>query len=84
MTQPATGRPAPRRVPHRPVRPLTAPARATAALLSLAARVRQPLAGDGGYSTETVIVTALLAAAALAVIGIIVAKVTGLANSINM
>lgn len=39
---------------------------------------------DGGYSTEAVIVTALLVVAALAVIGIIVSKVTGKANSINL
>ena len=45
-----------------------------------AARLRD----DSGYTTETVIVTSLLAALALAVIAIIVAKVTGLANSLNV
>jgi hypothetical protein len=39
---------------------------------------------DDGYTTETAIVTALLAALAIAVIGIIVAKVTGKANSIDL
>jgi hypothetical protein len=37
---------------------------------------------DAGYSTETVIVTALLVVAAIVVIGIIVAKVTAKANGI--
>jgi hypothetical protein len=39
---------------------------------------------DGGYSTEAVLVTALLVAMALVVIGIIVAKVTSKANDINL
>ena len=39
---------------------------------------------DAGYTTETVIVTALLAAAALAVVAAIVAKVTARANSITL
>jgi hypothetical protein len=39
---------------------------------------------DGGYSTEAVLVTALLVAMALVVIGIIVAKVTSKANNINL
>ena len=39
---------------------------------------------DGGYSTEAVLVTALLVLAAIAVIGIIATKVTGKANSINL
>jgi hypothetical protein len=39
---------------------------------------------DRGYSTEAVVVTALLAAAALAVIGAIVAKVTDKAASISL
>ena len=38
---------------------------------------------DAGYSTEAVIVTALLAALALAAVGIIVAKVIAKANSIT-
>ncbi|MGW4115273.1 hypothetical protein ACWEFJ_30735 [Actinosynnema sp. NPDC004786] len=42
---------------------------------------RQP---DAGYSTETVLVTALLVVAALAVIAIVIAKVTEKANGITM
>ena len=38
---------------------------------------------DAGYSTEAVIVTALLVALALAAVGIIVAKVIAKANSIT-
>ena len=38
---------------------------------------------EAGYSTETVIVTALLAALALTAVGIIVAKVVAKANSIT-
>ncbi|OJF13145.1 hypothetical protein [Couchioplanes caeruleus] len=39
---------------------------------------------DGGYSTEAVLVTALLVVLAIAVIAIIATKVTGKANSINL
>lgn len=39
---------------------------------------------DGGYSTEAVLVTALLVLAAILVIGIIVGKVTDKANGINL
>jgi len=39
---------------------------------------------DAGYSTETVLVTALLVVAALVVIAIIVVKITDKANSINL
>ncbi|MGW9205674.1 hypothetical protein ACWGR4_01620 [Embleya sp. NPDC055664] len=39
---------------------------------------------DDGYTTETVIVTALLAAAAIAIVAIIVAKITGKANGIDL
>jgi hypothetical protein len=39
---------------------------------------------ERGYSTEAVVVTALLAALALAVLAIIVAKVTEKANGINL
>ncbi len=39
---------------------------------------------DGGYSTEAVLVTALLVGLAIVVIGIIALKVTGKANSINL
>jgi hypothetical protein len=38
---------------------------------------------DAGYTTETVIVTALLAALALTAVGIIVAKVVTAANHIS-
>ena len=49
-----------------------------------ARRDRLRAEGDAGYSTETVLVTALLVAAALLVVGIIVAKVTAKANGINL
>jgi hypothetical protein len=39
---------------------------------------------EAGYSTETVLVTALLVVLALAVIAILVAKVTSKANGINL
>ena len=39
---------------------------------------------DGGYSTEAVVATAVLAAGALAVIGIIIARVTNKANSLDL
>ncbi|WP_018788584.1 hypothetical protein [Micromonospora sp. CNB394] len=39
---------------------------------------------DGGYSTEAVLVTALLVTLAIVVIGIIAVKVAGKANSINL
>ena len=39
---------------------------------------------DGGYSTEAVLVTALLVTLAIVVIGIIALKVAGKANSINL
>ena len=39
---------------------------------------------EAGYSTETVLVTALLVAAALAVVAIIVAKVVTKAHSIDL
>jgi len=42
---------------------------------------RQP---EAGYSTETVLVTALLVVAALAVIAIVIAKVTDKANGITL
>ena len=38
---------------------------------------------EAGYTTETVIVTALLAALALTAVGIIVAKVVSAANNIS-
>jgi hypothetical protein len=39
---------------------------------------------EAGYSTETVLVTALLVVAALAIIAIIVAKVTAKATAITL
>jgi hypothetical protein len=39
---------------------------------------------DGGYSTEAVVVTAVLVALALVVLGIVAVKVTTKANSINL
>ncbi len=76
MPHPGTPRPAASRPPL--------PVRAALQAAAHAGWLRDRLRDDAGYTTETVIVTALLAAAALAVIGIIVAKVTGLADSINM
>jgi hypothetical protein len=49
-----------------------------------ARQVRKTMAADGGYSTETVIVTALLVIMGIAVVGIIVAKVTAKANGIDL
>lgn len=49
-----------------------------------ARRVRKAMAADGGYSTETVIVTALLVIMGIAVIGIIVSKVTAKASGIDL
>jgi hypothetical protein len=39
---------------------------------------------DAGYASEAVLVTALLIVAALVVIGILVAKITNKANSIDL
>ena len=39
---------------------------------------------DAGYSTETVLVTALLVVIALAVIAVVAAKVTAKANGIDL
>jgi hypothetical protein len=39
---------------------------------------------EAGYTTETVVVTALLVVAAIVVVAIIVAKVTAKANGINL
>ncbi|MEE4590979.1 hypothetical protein V2J94_03545 [Streptomyces sp. DSM 41524] len=49
-----------------------------------AARVRRRAHGDAGYTTETVVVTALLAVLAITVVGIIVGKVLGKAHSIDL
>ncbi|MFE6287860.1 hypothetical protein [Streptomyces sp. NPDC057877] len=58
---------------------------------TLARRVRAHLAvlrrqarSDAGYSTEAIVVTALLALLALTAVGIIVAKVTAKANGIDL
>ncbi|MGW2055896.1 hypothetical protein ACWCOZ_18595 [Streptomyces sp. NPDC001840] len=48
------------------------------------AEVRRRARSDAGYSTETVVVTALLAALSLTVVGIIVAKVSGKASGIDL
>lgn len=58
-------------------------------LLAAAGHLRRRLAnarrsGDAGYTTETVLVTALLVALAITVIAIIVAKVTAAASAINL
>ncbi|MFI0769221.1 hypothetical protein ACH4TQ_30675 [Streptomyces sp. NPDC021218] len=54
------------------------------ALHGHAALVRRRARGDAGYTTETVVVTALLAVLAITVVGIIVAKVVGKAHSIDL
>ena len=46
--------------------------------------LRERAADDRGMTTETVIITAALAALAIVVTGIIVAKVTGKAESIDV
>lgn len=48
------------------------------------ADVRRNTRRDAGYTTETILVTALLTILALTVLGIIIAKVTGKANSIDL
>jgi hypothetical protein len=69
---------------HRPAPAHNALARITAWPVLAARAAAARLRDDSGYTTETVIVTSLLAALALAVIAIIVAKVTGLANALNV
>jgi hypothetical protein len=49
-----------------------------------AARAQHRREPDAGYSTETVVVTAILVALAIGVLGVIAAKVTSKANSINL
>ncbi|MBC9718015.1 hypothetical protein H9Y04_36330 [Streptomyces sp. TRM66268-LWL] len=56
----------------------------TARTRGWARQVRKGLADDAGYSTETVIVTALLVIMGIAVIGIIAAKVLGKASGIDL
>ncbi|OIK01062.1 hypothetical protein BIV25_06070 [Streptomyces sp. MUSC 14] len=48
------------------------------------AEIREQTHSDAGYTTETIIVTALLAILGLTVVGIIVAKVTAKANGIDL
>ncbi|MER6075160.1 hypothetical protein ABT187_41465 [Streptomyces sp. NPDC001817] len=48
------------------------------------AEIRRQARSDAGYTTETIVVTALLAILGLTVVGIIVAKVTAKANSIDL
>ncbi|MFF4501616.1 hypothetical protein [Streptomyces sp. NPDC001401] len=48
------------------------------------AEARRQARSDAGYTTETIVVTALLAILALTVVGIIVAKVTAKANGIDL
>lgn len=50
----------------------------------LIGRLRTLARDERGYSTETVLITALLVALAIAVIAIIAAKVTDKATSINL
>lgn len=57
---------------------------ATARMRQLRARLRELARDERGYSTETVLVTALLVALAIAVIAIIALKVKGKADSINL
>jgi hypothetical protein len=58
---------------------IRAAARMLRARLAAAHRTR-----DAGYTTETVVVTALLVALAIAAIAIIVAKVIAKANGLNL
>ncbi len=46
--------------------------------------LRDNARNDAGYSTETVIITALLVALAIGAIGVITAKVMGKARGINL
>ncbi|MEU6572553.1 hypothetical protein [Streptomyces sp. NPDC046805] len=48
------------------------------------AEVRRHARSDAGYTTETIVVTALLAILALTVVGVIVSKVTAKANGIDL
>ena len=50
----------------------------------LRARLAQARNNDGGYTTETVVVIALLVALAIAAIAIVSAKVLAKANSLNL
>jgi hypothetical protein len=50
----------------------------------LRARLAQARRRDGGYTTETVVVIALLVALAIAAVAIITAKVLAKAGSLNL
>jgi hypothetical protein len=50
----------------------------------LRARLARARHNDGGYTTETVVVIALLVALAIAALAIITAKVLAKANSLNL
>ncbi|GAA1215330.1 hypothetical protein GCM10009665_01450 [Kitasatospora nipponensis] len=47
------------------------------------ARARAKAAPDGGYTTETIVITALLILLAIGALGILATKVTDKANSLN-
>jgi hypothetical protein len=51
---------------------------------ALRAHLSAVRADDAGYSTEAVVVIALLVAMALAAVGVIAAKVIAKANSLNL
>ncbi|MER6146223.1 hypothetical protein ABT174_40570 [Streptomyces sparsogenes] len=55
-----------------------------AALRTHTDRVRHRARSDAGYTTETIVVTALLVILAVTVVGIITAKVLGKANGIDL
>jgi uncharacterized protein YabE (DUF348 family) len=65
------------------MRPLN-PHHLAAAATILKQRLRQLLTRDDGYTSESVVTTAMLVALALTVLGIIVAKVAARANSIDL
>jgi preprotein translocase subunit SecA len=50
----------------------------------LAAQLRERAQGDAGYSTETVIITALLAALGIGAVAIITTKVMAKARGIDL
>lgn len=52
-------------------------------LATLRARIEQIRADERGYTTETVLVTAVLVAGAIVILGILVAAVTRKANEIG-
>jgi hypothetical protein len=56
----------------------------TTALRAARARLAALRRGDAGYTTEAVIATAVLAALALTVLGVVTAKVVAKATSISL